>query len=215
MERIASLARARVPVVSMEMNLRCPACDSDSMASDQTEYEVEHFGSVLLSVSTCQNCGYKHTDVTTLTAREPVALTAKIISPEDLNMRVIKSGTATVSIPEFRATITPGPYSEGYISNVEGILGKVEDALTLMLSSAKGKSLERGEKMLRKIRISREQKPNFTLVIKDPLGNSAIVSSQHGKVRKRTLTKTELLKVKLGQYALASKSKQLQHSAPE
>lgn len=127
-------------------------------------------------------------------------------------MRVIKSGTATVSIPEFRATITPGPYSEGYISNVEGILGKVEDALTFMLSSAKGKSLEKGEKMLRKIRISREQRPNFTLVIKDPLGNSAIVSSQHGKVKKRTLTKTELLKVKFGQYALASKSKQLQHS---
>src|SRR3989337_2084109 len=149
----------------MEKSSRCPACDSNSMTGNQTQYEVEHFGSVLLSVSTCQKCGYKHTDVTTLTAQEPIALTAKIISPEDMNMRVIKSGTATVSIPEFRATITPGPYSEGYISNVEGILGKVDDALTFMLSSAKGKSLERGDRMLRKIRISREQRPNFTLVI--------------------------------------------------
>lgn len=177
------------------------------MTFNQTQYEVEHFGSVLLSVSTCQKCGYKHTDVTTLTAQEPIALTAKIISSEDLKMRVIKSGTATVSIPEFRATVTPGPYSEGYISNVEGILEKVEDALTFMLGSAKGKSLQKGEKMLGKIRIAREQNPNFTLVIKDPLGNSAIVSSQFGKVKKRTLTKAELQKLRFGQYALVSRSK--------
>ena len=191
----------------MEKSSRCPACDSNSMTINQTQYEVEHFGSVLLSVSTCQKCGYKHTDVTTLTAQEPIALTAKIISSEDLKMRVIKSGTATVSIPEFRATVTPGPYSEGYISNVEGILEKVEDALTFMLGSAKGKSLQKGEKMLGKIRIAREQNPNFTLVIKDPLGNSAIVSSQFGKVKKRTLTKAELQKLRFGQYALVSRSK--------
>ncbi len=215
MELITTLVVVRVPVLSMEISSNCPACDAESMVNNQTQYEVEHFGSVLLSVSTCQKCGYKHTDITTLTTREPLALRAKITSPEDLKIRVIKSGTATVSIPEFHATITPGPYSEGYISNVEGILGKVEDALTFMLGSAKGKTLQKGERMLKKMRMAREQRPNFTLVIKDPLGNSAIVSSQHGKVKKRTLTKTELLKVKFGQYALDSKSKQLQHSAPE
>jgi zinc finger protein len=177
------------------------------MNNNQTQYEVEHFGSVLLSVSTCQTCGYKHTDVTTLTAREPTALIAKIVSPEDLKLRVIKSGTATISIPEFRATITPGPYSEGYISNVEGILDKIEDALTFMLGSAKGKKLQKGERILKRMRMAREQKPSFTLVIKDPLGNSAIVSSQSGKVSKRALTKAELLKVKFGQYAMVSKSK--------
>lgn len=128
MERIITLVVARVPVLSMEISSNCPACDSDSIANNETQYEVEHFGSVLLSVSTCQKCGYKHTDITTLTAQEPLALTVKITSLEDLKIRVIKSGTATVSIPEFRATITPGPYSEGYISNVEGILAKVEDA---------------------------------------------------------------------------------------
>ena len=207
MERITSLVVARAPVLSMEMSSNCPACDSDSMVNNQTQYEVEHFGSVLLSVSTCQKCGYKHTDVTTLTAQEPLALTSKITSSEDLKIRVIKSGTATVSIPEFHATITPGLYSEGYISNVEGILEKVEDALTFMLGSAKGKTLQKGERLLKKIRAAREQKPNFTLVIKDPLGNSAIVSSHPEKVKKRTLTEAELLKVKFGQYALAAKSK--------
>ncbi len=183
--------------------LRCPSCDTESMLTSQTEYQVEHFGSVLLSVATCQKCGYKHTDVITLTNREPVALTARITSIEDLKMRVIKSGTATVSIPEFGATITPGPYSEGYISNVEGILEKIEDALTFMLTTAKGQRLRKGERMLKQIRMARDTNPRFRLVIKDPLGNSAIVSSKARRVKKRKLTNRELLSVKYGQYALA------------
>jgi zinc finger protein len=141
-----------------------------------------------------------------LTAKEPVALSVKIGSIEDLNIRVIKSGTATVCIPEFGATITPGPYSEGYISNVEGVLGKIEHALTFMLSSAKGKKLLRGERMLKKIGTAREHRPNFTFVLKDPFGNSALVSSKTGKVKKRTLTKNELLKIRFGEHALIQRT---------
>lgn len=182
--------------------LRCPSCDSESMATSQTQYEVEHFGAVLLSVLTCQKCGYKHTDVITLTEQQPIALTAKISSVEDLKIRVIKSGTATVKIREFKASITPGPYGEGYISNVEGILDRVEDALTFMLASAKGRRLAKGEKMLKRIRAAKDTRPNFTLVIKDPFGNSAIASPNARKVRKRRLTRRELLAVKYGQFAL-------------
>jgi zinc finger protein len=171
------------------------------MVTNQTEYEVEHFGAVLLSVSRCGRCGYRHDDVITLTNREPIELKAKINSTEDLNLRVIKSGTATVSIPEFGATITPGQYSEGYISNVEGILSKIEDALTFMLNTAKGRRLKKGEAMLRKMRVARDATPRFTLVIKDPLGNSAIVSPNPKKVMKRNLTRDQLQKIKFGEFA--------------
>ena len=173
------------------------------MLTSQTEYDVEHFGAVLLTVASCQRCGYRHTDVITLTNRQPLALTAKIGSIDDLNMRVIKSGTATISIPEFKATITPGPYSEGYISNVEGILSKIEDSLTFMLSTAKGQRLKRGERMLKRIRAAKDTHPKFTLIIKDPLGNSAIVSPTAQKVKKRKLTERELQKIKFGQYVVA------------
>jgi len=187
----------------MDANLaqQCPACDSQSMVTSQTEYEVDHFGAVLLSVSRCGRCGYRHDDVIALTNSEPIELRSNINSIEDLNLRVIKSGTATVSIPEFGATITPGQYSEGYISNVEGILGKIEDALTFMLNTAKGRRLQKGEVMLRKMRAARDSKPEFTLVIKDPLGNSAIVSSNPKKVRKHNLTRRQLRKIKFGEFA--------------
>jgi len=173
------------------------------MFTSQTEYEVENFGAVLLSAATCRRCGYRHTDVITLTNHQPTALTAQIISLEDLNMRVIKSGTATVSIPEFKATIIPGPYSEGYISNVEGLLSKIEDALTFMLTTAKGKRLKKGQMLLSKMRMARDSKPRFTLTIKDPFGNSAIISPNPRKVQKRKLSKRELQTVKYGQYTAA------------
>lgn len=178
------------------------------MALSQTEYEVEEFGPVLLEVATCKNCAYKHTDITTVRKRESIVLIAKINSLDDLNMRVIKSGTATINIPEFDATITPGPYSEGYISNVEGVLAKIEDALTFMLGSASAKTLQKGIKILKKMRAAREQEPNFTFIIKDPLGNSALVSPRVGKVKVRTLTKGELLKLRFGEHALGQQTMQ-------
>ena len=180
----------------------CPSCDNNSMLINQTQYDVDHFGAVLLNVVVCQRCGYRHSDVIALTNRKAITLTAKINSLDDLNIQVIKSGTATISIPEFGATITPGPYSEGYISNVESLLAKIEDALTFMLSTARGKRLKKGERILKKMRMARDSKPRFTLIIKDPLGNSAIVPSTPRKIRKRNLTKRELQAIKFGQYAV-------------
>jgi len=171
------------------------------LVTNDTEYNVENFGSVLLNVTSCPHCGYKHTDVLTLTNREPISLRVRINSVEDLNIKVIKSGTATIAIPEFKATITPGPYSEGYITNVEGVLEKIEDALTFMLSSADGERLRKGERMLKQIRNARERKPRFTLTIKDPLGNSGLVAADQSKISKRKLTKKKLLRIKFGQYA--------------
>jgi len=57
--------------------------------------------------------------------------------------------------------------------------------------------------MLKKMRMARESNPKFTLIIKDPLGNSAIVSPNPKKVRKRGLIRRELQTMKFGQYAPA------------
>lgn len=155
-----------------------------------------------MTVTICPKCGYRHTDVLSLERREPVLFKARISSLADLDIKVIKSGTATIKIPEFGATITPGPYSEGFITNVEGVLDRVKDALTFMLSSTDGKRLKRGERMRKLMQFSTESKPHFTLIIEDPLGNSGLVSLDPSKVEKRMLTKRELQKVKFGQYVL-------------
>lgn len=185
---------------------RCPSCDTESITSSQSEYDVEHFGSVLITASACQKCGYRHTDVMSLTTGEPVAVSAKISTLDDLKMRVIKSGTATVSIPEIGATITPGPYSEGFITNVEGILDRIKDALTFMLTSTTGKRLAKGKKMLKQLEMMKEKPRKFTLIIKDPFGNSALVSPDPTKIQRRTLTEQELMKTKYGQHVIDNRT---------
>ena len=185
----------------MTSGIRCPSCDSDNVVISQTEYNVEHFGTVLFNTIRCSKCGYKHTDVLSLEKREPIRVRAKIDSLANLDIKVIKSGTATVSIPEFGATITPGPNSEGFITNVEGVLAKVEDALTFMLSSADAEHVKLGQKILGEIRKARDSEPHFTIIIEDPLGNSSLVASDPSKIEKRRLTKDELREIRFGQYA--------------
>ena len=60
--------------------------------------------------------------------------------------------------------------------------------------------------MLKKIRLARETKPHFTLMIKDAFGNSALVSPDLNRIKKRKLTRRELLAVKFGRYALTQKA---------
>ena len=191
-------------MASSETNIpgfRCPSCNSENIITSQIEYDVEHFGAVLFNITRCPKCGYKHTDVLSLDEREPTLVRAKINSLVDLNIKVIKSGTATINIPEFGATITPGPNSEGFITNVEGVLAKVEDALTFMLSSADAEHVRIGEKVLNQIRNARDSNFRFTIIIEDPLGNSGLVASDSSKIEKRRLTKDELRGIRFSQYA--------------
>ena len=190
--------------------VRCPSCDSEDTITNQTEYNVEHFGAVLFNITRCPKCGYRHTDVLSLEKREPTLIRAKINSLADLDIKIIKSGTATINIPEFGATIAPGPNSEGFISNIEGVLAKVEDALTFMLSSADAEHVKIGEKILREIRKARESNPHLTISLEDPLGNSGLVVSDSSKIERRRLTKDELREIRFGQYASDS-SKTVSH----
>jgi len=74
--------------------------------------------------------------------------------------------------------IEPGFASESYISNVEGVLERVEDVLQFATRSAREagsqEATEKGEDILEKIALAREGRFAFTLILEDPLGNSAI-----------------------------------------
>ena len=53
-----------------------------------------------------------------------------------MNVRVVKSQSATITIPELGVKVEPGPQSQSYISNVEGVLKRFEDAVETALSWA-------------------------------------------------------------------------------
>ncbi|MEA3558167.1 MAG: ZPR1 zinc finger domain-containing protein, partial [Candidatus Thermoplasmatota archaeon] len=113
--------------------VRCPACIQGVLDIDQKEVEIPHFGNIMISTMSCKSCGYRTSDVIPLTKHLPKRYFCIVDQPDKLAIRVIRSGTSVVRIPELGARIDPGPFSEGYISNIEGILIRFRDILLHLL----------------------------------------------------------------------------------
>jgi len=123
----------------------------------------------------------------------------KITSETDLMARVVRSSTGTLKVPELGVTVEPGPASEGYISNIEGVLDRIEQAVKLALKEARGTKRRRGEALLRKIESVRKGKLKVRVILMDPFGQSAILA---GRVKKRELNRRELMGLKTGQISV-------------
>ena len=112
-----------------EMVIKCPACSVEGLAkSIMKEIEIPHFGKVLETTIQCPKCGFKHSDIIALEQNDPAKYVIEI-NKNNLSVRVVRSQSATVSIPEIGVKVEPGPKSEGYVTNVEGILTRFEDAV--------------------------------------------------------------------------------------
>ncbi|MBU2560189.1 ZPR1 zinc finger domain-containing protein [archaeon] len=157
------------------MQLLCPVCDAAGLELTTNSHEIAYFGEIMETMTKCQKCGYRHVDVMVLGEKEPSRYTFKAEGTEDLNVRVVRSGKSTVEIKELGVKITPGPANEGYISNVEGVLTRIEDIVFMQKDS------ERKRALLEKIKKAKEGKFAFNLKITDPSGNSAILSDRAKK----------------------------------
>jgi len=175
---------------------RCPSCGATEAFQIKGRIDdIPYFGEVMETVLTCSNCDLRHADVMCLGERKPMRYELKITSEADLMVRVVKSSTGTMKVPELGVTVEPGPASEGYVSNVEGVLNRIEQAVKLALKKAKGVQRRRGEAVMRKIEAIRGGKLKARLIIMDPFGHSAIVAE---RVKKRELKRRELMSLRTG-----------------
>ncbi len=180
----------------------CPSCNHVGLEVAEVEYQVENFGLFLMSVTECRSCGSKHSDVFSLTTREPAATSIKVTSADDLKIRVIRGNTATVLVRELGVSIQPGLDNEGFVSNVEGVLVRIEDVLRFLARSLQGRKKKRANLVLRKIERAKEGRLRFTLVLKDPFGNGTIVSE---KAKRRRIGERELNRLKFGAQAIMAR----------
>jgi zinc finger protein len=156
--------------------INCPVCHC-ALEMRWHQDNIPYFGDVM-EISTVCTCGYRFADTLILSQKEPVRHTMKVSTADHMCTRVIRSTSGTVRIPEWGLDIEPGPASEGYVSNVEGILDRVERIVRMARKWAeKDEEVQRADELLAEIDAAREGKACFTLVIEDPLGNSAIVDS--------------------------------------
>jgi len=171
----------------------------------EVEYAVESFGRVLMSVSKCHRCGHRHHDALSLSTHDPTTTSLKVQSNDYLKIRVVRGSTGTVPVPELGVSMRPSLNSEGFISNVEGVLARIENVLRFLALSLEGQKKKRANLTLSKIERVRESKVRFTLIVKDPLGNSTIIS---GKAKRRRISHRELNKLRFGGHAIAAGKRQ-------
>ena len=160
--------------------INCPVCNSNKFFTNKKIVDIPNYGKILLLTLICNECNYKVNDVYNLESKKPLRYIFNCRKIGDLNVRVIKSGNSTIHIPEIGVDIEPGPSSEGYITNVEGILRRIE--LILELLKKNNKSPEETEKIIEKQEVMNaifEGKYPFTLIIEDPTGNSCIISDEN------------------------------------
>ena len=156
----------------------CPLCCQRTLALMERETEVPYFGKVFLFSMTCSNCKYHKSDVESIEQKEPCKYAFEISSEEDMKVRVVKSSEATVKIPHI-ATIAPGPASQGFVTNIEGILSRVKYQIETLRDTAEDdEDRKKAKNLLKKLLNITWGKEKQMVIIEDPSGNSAIISDK-------------------------------------
>jgi len=147
----------------------------------EKETEVPYFGKVFLFSMTCSNCKYHKSDVEAIEKKDPCKFTFEISKEEDMKVRIVKSAEATVKIPHV-TTITPGPASQGFVTNIEGILNRVKYQIEVARDTAEDSAdKKKAKNLLKKLMKIMWGQEKQKIIIEDPSGNSAIISDKAEK----------------------------------
>ncbi|WP_297515279.1 ZPR1 zinc finger domain-containing protein [Thermococcus sp.] len=184
----------------------CPICGGkNTLKAIQHIHEIPYFGKVMESTIICEKCGYRNADVMILEDRPPKLYTVKVEEEKDLFTRVVRSKSGTIELEEIGVKIEPGPASEGFITNVEGVLERVRETLLMAREFRKQEgdeeAVKKADEILQYIEDVKEGKKPLTVKIADPLGNSALIGE---KVKSRLLTEEEIQKLSLGPYQIVN-----------
>jgi zinc finger protein len=175
----------------------CPSCGASKLNITSVMYSVPYFNELAMFTMKCPKCGFQHNDVFSSEQRTPSRWTLVVDSEELLRVRVVRSGSGTVRLPEFGIDIEPGPAAESYISNVEGILYRTKTVVESAINFAEtDEQKQKGTEIVSLIEKSLNGKYTFTLVIEDPAGVSGILPDDMRIVKREDLTPEESAQLK-------------------
>jgi len=158
----------------------CPYCNTEIPYLYQTE-NIPYFSDILIISATCPSCGYRYVDTQMLREAEPVRYELAVTTKEDLDVRVVRSMTGILEIPELGVRIDPGPACQGFVTNVEGVLDRIGQAITAAIRDGTPEERENARVLFAKIAAVKAGKMPVTVILQDPAGNSVLVSDKAKK----------------------------------
>lgn len=156
----------------------CPICMKPTLTLMEQEMDIPYFGVCHIFGMDCSSCGYHMADVEADEDHKPVKQKFVIHSEDDLNTRVIKSSSGTIKIPRM-VTIEGGKEdSDGYITNIEGILMRVKAVLEDLKDDDDKKVVKKAKNHLKRIQRALWGQEELTIQLEDPTGNSMIITDK-------------------------------------
>tara|TARA_Y100000310_G_C20703043_1_gene831895 strand:+ start:8032 stop:8568 length:537 start_codon:yes stop_codon:yes gene_type:complete len=160
-------------------NQKCIFCGKDKLTLAQDVVDVPYFGKVFVFSMDCDACSFSKSDVEAAEVKEPSRITFTIESTDDMKVRVIRSSNAKIKVTGLKMTVRPGPATEGYVSNIEGMLGRFKKVLENLRDSAEDvKDRKSAKNLLKKLWKVQTGDLSLKIVIEDPTGNSGIISDR-------------------------------------
>ena len=176
----------------------CPQCYEDgTLTMLAMSSEIPYFGEHTQITVICEACGWKHTDFIPSDGEKPGYSSLIVDEPEKCSARVVRSSSCTIRIPELDLEVSPGGSSSGYVSNIEGVINRFEDAIGSVMRGNSGdeKVLEASTELLEGLRQMKYGNSHFLIEFLDPRGRSQII---HSDATIRELMESEEQSLDLG-----------------
>jgi len=197
---------------NFKTRVSCPLCHNELVMNWQRD-NIPYFGEVMYISAKCQ-CSFRFADTMILSSKEPMRYEISVETLEDLDARVIRSTSGTIRIPEMGIVIEPGTVSESYITNIEGIMQRVESVLTTASKWVQEdeEKYSRSQELLCMLEEVIAGKRKITVIIEDPMGNSAIISK---KAIATKLSKEEVEKLNTGMIVFDIDKSEIAHDVSD
>ncbi len=162
----------REPILLYKDVLTCPVCGKKSLEVISYLYTVDYFGRILIVRGICTNCGYKFRDVKLAEPTRPKKIIVYVQGEKQLRYLLVKSAYAYLAILEKGYEMIPGPASTGFITTVEGVLQRFQEALSIACRDSNNEQCREEKEWLKRAIDGLEE---FTLVICDYEGASRVI----------------------------------------
>ncbi|MHA2088818.1 MAG: ZPR1 zinc finger domain-containing protein, partial [Promethearchaeota archaeon] len=129
-----------------EFSIKCPACKQGIILIRKTVYDLPDKDKMLILKFECDTCSYLKNDIIPLTTNmDSGIMTLEVSSEADLKSKIYRSPMGKLEIPELELLVEPGPRADFYYTNVEGILLRFENAVSIYRNNLEKDNQQIGE----------------------------------------------------------------------
>ena len=155
----------------------CPQCGgADALTMLAMNDEIPYFGEHTQITVLCDSCGWKHTDFIPSDGEKPGFSSLVVDDSEKTMARVVRSSSCTIRIPELDLEVSPGGSSSGYVTNIEGVIRRFENAIeTVIRGDEDGGVTDAALQILESLQRVKDGSGKVSVELLDPKGRSQII----------------------------------------